>query len=52
MNLTEEEEAMVDFTDDEEDEPLRPEWAVVGKVLSLTPIHVNTMRSGDEAGMG
>lgn len=46
LNLTEEEEAVADFTDDEEEMESAPlEWALVGKVLSPTPIHVNTVRS-------
>jgi hypothetical protein len=46
LNLTKEEEAMVDFSDEEEDEVLAPvEWALVGKVLSPTPVHVSTVPS-------
>ena len=46
LNLTEEEEAVVDFSDGEDEENLPSlEWTVVGKVLSSTPIHVNTIRS-------
>jgi hypothetical protein len=47
LNLTEEEEAaVVDFFDDEdEEEPPLVEWTIVGKVLSLPSVHVNTVRS-------
>ena len=35
LNLTEEEEAMVDFSDDEgKGEPPLVEWVIIGKVLS------------------
>ena len=45
LNLTEE-EAVADFSDGEDEENLSSlEWTVVGKVLSPTPIHVNTIRS-------
>lgn len=46
LNLTEDEEAIADFTDDEEAEESPPvDWAIMGKVLSPTPVHVNTVRS-------
>lgn len=45
LNLTEDEEAVVDFTDDEDEESLPVEWAIVGKVLSPSSVHVNTVRS-------
>lgn len=46
LNLTEDEEAVLEFSDDEfVDEALPVEWALVGKVLSPTPVHVNTVRS-------
>lgn len=46
LNLTEEEEAIADFSDDEEEEDLaHVEWAIVGKVLSPTAVHVNTVRA-------
>jgi hypothetical protein len=45
LNLMEEEEAVADFTDDEGDKDLPSvEWALVGKELSPTPVHVNTIR--------
>lgn len=44
--MTEDEEAIADFTDDEEAEESPPvDWAIMGKVLSPTPVHVNTVRS-------
>jgi len=44
LNLTEEEGAVVDFSDDEEIDDLPPtEWAVVGKVLSPMAVHINTI---------
>ena len=37
---------MADFTVDEDEEELLPvEWTIVGKVLSPSVVHVNTMRS-------
>lgn len=46
LNLTEDEEAVADFTDDEEELELPlVEWAIVGKVLSPSPVHVNMVRS-------
>jgi hypothetical protein len=46
LNLTEEKEAVADFSDVEEDDEVAPvEWALVGKVLSPTPVNVNTVRS-------
>lgn len=51
--MTSEEETVVDFTNDEElDEPMPMEWTLVGKVLSLTPVHVNTMRSAMKPAWG
>lgn len=45
LNLTEEEEVVVDFSDYEENEEVAPvEWALVGKVLSPSPVHVSTVR--------
>lgn len=53
LNLTEEEEDVADFSDDEEEETLpRVEWAVIGKVLSPTPIHVNIVRSAMKPAWG
>ena len=46
LNLIEAEEAILEFSDDEgEAEPLVVEWAVVGKVLSPSIVHVATDRS-------
>jgi hypothetical protein len=46
LNLTEEEEAVVDFSEGEDEEILAPvEWALVGKVLSPSPVHINIVRS-------
>lgn len=46
LNLTKEEEAVVEFSEDDDEELLAPvEWALVGKVLSPSPVHVNTVRS-------
>jgi hypothetical protein len=54
LNLTEEEEvAVVDFSDDEdEEEPPLVEWTIVGKVLSLPSVHVNTVRSAMKLAWG
>ncbi|KAK3136325.1 hypothetical protein QOZ80_5BG0431770 [Eleusine coracana subsp. coracana] len=44
MNLTAEEEEIADFSSDEfADATPMVEWALVGKVLSLTSVHVNTV---------
>lgn len=53
LNLTEEEEAVLDFSDDEE-EVDRPvvEWAVVGKVLSPSIVNVATVRSAMKPAWG
>ena len=46
LNLTENEEAVLDFSDEEEDRATPVvEWAVVGKVLSPSAVHVNTIRA-------
>lgn len=46
LNLTEEEEAVLEFSDDEEEtEPAVMEFALVGKVLSPSIVNVNTIRS-------
>ena len=42
LNLTEQEEAIADFSDVEDEAVPQLEWVQVGKVLSPTPIHVNT----------
>lgn len=53
LNLAEEEEAVADFIDEEEDEILAPtEWALVGKVLSPSPVHVSTVRSAMKPAWG
>lgn len=44
LNLTEEEGAVMEFSDDEEEETLAPrELALVGKILSPVPVHINTI---------
>jgi hypothetical protein len=53
LNLTEGEGAIADFSDDEEDADLQPmEWAVVGKVLSPSIVHVNTVRGAMKPAWG
>jgi hypothetical protein len=53
LNLTEEEGAVADFSDDEEIVPASTvEWALVGKVLSPSPVHVNTVRSAMKPAWG
>jgi len=45
LNLTTEEGAVMDFADDEEAEALAPtEWALVGKILSPSPVHIDSVR--------
>jgi len=44
LNLTAEEEDVVEFSDDEDvEDPGRMEWALVGKVLSPTTVHATTI---------
>lgn len=46
LNLTEEEGAAMDFIDEDEEDVLAPvEWALVGKILSPMPVHIDTVRS-------
>lgn len=46
LNLTGEEEAVADFSEDEGEEVLpMVEWALMGKVLSPLAIHANTVRA-------
>lgn len=53
LNLTEEEEAVVEFSDiEDEEEPVSVEWALVGKVLSPAPVHVNTVCSAMKPAWG
>lgn len=53
LNLTEEEEAVVEFSEDGDDKVLAPvEWVLVGKVLSPSPVHVNTVRSAMKPAWG
>lgn len=52
LNLTKEEEAMIEFSDDEMDEVVPAEWALVGKVLSPSPVHVNAVRSAMKPAWG
>lgn len=53
LNLTEEEEAILDFSDDEGGaEPLVMQWAVVGKVLSPSIVNVATVRSAMKPAWG
>jgi len=53
LNLTEEEGAVADFSDDEEGMDLPAvEWALVGKVLSPLAVHVNTVRSAMKPAWG
>jgi hypothetical protein len=54
LNLTaEEEDAMAEFSDDENEEVMpRVGWALVGKVLSPMPVHVNTIRSAMKPAWG
>jgi hypothetical protein len=45
MNMTAEEGNVVEFSDDEEDmDAAVVEWALVGKVLSPSTLHINTIR--------
>lgn len=53
LNLTEEEGAVMDFVDDDEEETLAPvEWALVGKILSPVPVHIDSVRSAMKPAWG
>jgi hypothetical protein len=53
LNLTEKEEEVVDFCEEEDEEVMEPvEWALVGKVLSPSPVNVNTVRSAMKPAWG
>lgn len=53
LNLTEEEGAVADFSDDGDDADLTAmEWAIVGKVLSPMAVHVNTIRAAMKPAWG
>lgn len=53
LNLTEEEEAVLEFSGDEgEAEPPLVEWAVVGKVLSPSIVNVSSVRSAMKPAWG
>jgi len=46
LRLTEEEVAILEFSDDDEPDAMAPvEWALVGKVLSPVPVNVTMVRS-------
>lgn len=46
LNLTEEEGAIIDFIDEDDDDgPESTEWALVGKILSPVPVHIESVRS-------
>ncbi|XP_012701525.1 uncharacterized protein LOC101786648 [Setaria italica] len=53
LKLTEEEDAVLDFSDAEEEETLAPvEFALYGKILSPVPVHVSTVRSAMKPAWG
>lgn len=53
LQLTEDEGAIADFSDDEEiATPPLVEWAVIGKVLSPSTVHVNTVRAAMKPAWG
>lgn len=53
LNLTEEEGAIADFSDDEDITKMPAvEWAVVGKVISPMVVHVNTVRAAMKPAWG
>lgn len=52
LNLTEQEGAIVDFSDEEDVLEPAMEWEVVGKVLSPLAIHVNTIRAAMKPAWG
>lgn len=52
LNLTGEEEAILDFSDGEDEIATLTEWALVGKVLSPMMIHIGTIRSAMKPAWG
>lgn len=53
LHLTEEEEAVLDYSEEDDDEVLTPvEWALVGKVLSPVPVHIQLLRSTMKSAWG
>ena len=53
LNLTEEEGGVADFSDDEMDgEVAVIEWALLGKVLSPSAVHANTIRAAMKPAWG
>jgi hypothetical protein len=54
FNLTKDEEEFVSFSDDEEpkDDGGSPEFALVGKVLSPSPLHISTITSAMKSAWG
>lgn len=53
LNLTEEEGGVADFSDDEESgEAPVVEWALLGKVISPSTLHANTIRSAMKPAWG
>lgn len=53
LNLTAAEGEVADFSDDEEDaDQMDVEWALAGKVLSPTALHVNTIRAAMKPAWG
>jgi hypothetical protein len=53
LHLTEEEEVVLDLSDEEEEMAAMPaEWTLVGKVLSPIPIHVDTIRTAMKPAWG
>jgi hypothetical protein len=52
LQLTAEEEEVAEFSDDEEEAAAEAEFALVGKVLSPSVVHVNTIRSAMKPAWG
>lgn len=53
LNLTAEEEHVIDFSDEEHcGDEVVTEWALIGKVLSPSPLHANTITSAMRSAWG
>lgn len=53
LHLTEEEEAVLDLSDEEEEDAMAPiEWVLVGKILSPVPIHAETIHTAMKPAWG
>lgn len=52
LNLTANEEAILEFSDDEDPIEAPTKWNLLGKVLAPSPVHVNTIRAAMKPAWG